>query len=233
MRARTEKTRAEYKRRPPGRLSKEVDEFVEAFLTFHFDRLSVSEWDNAEPLWIALNLADQATAKRVIAFALQLCADRQQILPSRLAKVANEFLVRPSARNRIQHQDEMVKAAAFQAEHPGASLREIGEAAGVDHTVVRTWQKQFAYQRELVQRLIPHAQRDYGRYVERFGSPFAIAGLPEPSPFALMKLRPHIVRALNGGVPIEDRSVLVSALYSPPACVEAVDQKTIRSTPSE
>lgn len=67
----------------------------------------------------------------------------------RLAEAAISCLVKPAARNRIHNREQMLKAAAFQARHPGAPLREIAKAAGVDHTLIRQWKSQFAYKSEL------------------------------------------------------------------------------------
>lgn len=198
--------------RLPGRLTHEVDEFLEEFFELHLARIPISEWDEAAGLWSTLQLADPATAKRIIAHALSLCADGHEILPRRLADAAIAHLVRPKSRNRIQDQHALAKAAAYQAQNPGASLRDIAKAVGVDHTVVRQWKKEFVYKRELVRWLIPQAQRDYQQYVDRFGSPFAAANLPEPSPMGLARLRAGVARALSENIPITDASVLKAVL---------------------
>jgi hypothetical protein len=214
------------KPRLPGRFSHELDEFLEEFLLYHFDRIPVSEWNDSGELWISLKWADPATAKRIIAHALQICADRGEILPDRLAAAAISYLVRSRSRNRIQDREKLIKAATFQARYPKASLRQIAQAAGVDHTVVREWKKQFIYKMELVRQLTVHAEKAYKKYLNRFGSPFSAAGLPEPPAFGLTRLRSLIAKALYQGVPITDVAALRAALRGT-TDFASVDRKTV------
>jgi hypothetical protein len=183
--------------------NKGFDEFVEQFFDFVLTTDSIAKLVEKDVFVFVLEMAAPATAKRMVAFALQQCAERGEPLPIRLAEIARSYLVPGTTRNRVHRRDEMAKAAAYQAKFPRASLREIARIAGVDPTVVRDWRRQFAYKREMVKRLIPIAQQSYRQYIRRFGSPFAEAGLPEPEGLRLARLRAIIEDALSRGVPAD------------------------------
>ena len=124
-------------------------------------------------------------------------------MPVPLAEIAGCYLVPEVTRNRVRRRSELARAAAYQARYPRASLRKIAQLAGVDHTVVRDWQRQFAYKREMTKWLIVIAEAAYRQYVTKFGSPFAEAGLPEPEAMDLTRLRPVIEDALSNGAPVD------------------------------
>jgi hypothetical protein len=201
--------------------NKGFDEFVEQFFDFVLTTDSIAKLAENDAFSITLRLAAPATAKRLVASALQQCAQRGEPLPIRLAEIAKSYLVSETTRNRVRRRDEIAKAAAYQAKFPQASLRAIARIAGVDHTVVRDWQRQYAYKREMVKWLIPIAQQSYRKYVERFGSPFAEAGLPEPEGLRLARLRAIIEDALSRGVPADlltaNAALDASSGRSPPA----------------
>ena len=182
---------------------KGFDEFVEAFFDFIIKTAPIGEWAKKNGFAFVLSLAAPATAKRLIASALLQCAQRGEVLPLPLAEVAGSYLAPEATRNRVRRRSEMARAAAYQATFPQASLRKIARVVGVDHTVVKDWQRQLAYKREMVKWLIVIAQAAYRQYVAQFGSPFAEAGVPEPQGMDLARLRPVIEGALSRGVPAD------------------------------
>ena len=201
--------------RSAGRFSHEAEEFVEQGLLWRIDDQPLSSLNNDELFWTLVGLVEPATAKRLIAHCLQLCAERSEPLSVRLAEVAISYLVKPTARNRIHNHEELIKAAAFQARHPSASLRQIAKAAGVDHTLVRQWKQQFAYKAEVLKQLVPYAKNTYAQYVDRFGSPFLAAELPEPDALGLIRMRGDFAKAISLDQPITDLNTLKAALQSP------------------
>ena len=160
-------------------------------------------------------MLDPSTQGRVIAHAFNIAVTRQQPIPARLAEKITACLTKSTSRNRIKNREGMKKAARFQAENPNASLRALGEAAGVHPTVIRKWKTQYAYKRALTTQLVYVARELYESYVKRFGSPFAAAGLPEPHPYGLAKIRGAIDKAMADGKPITDRAVLERAMHDP------------------
>ena len=98
----------ENKRRPPGRLSKEVDEYAEGALRYYFgEMIPVAEWDTAERLWHLLKAPDPSTQKRVLAYALDVVVSGQHKLPARLAEAIKAHLIKPTSRNRIKNIEGM------------------------------------------------------------------------------------------------------------------------------
>jgi hypothetical protein len=67
----------------------------------------------------------------------------------------------------------MARAAAYQATFPQASLRKIAGVVGVDHTVVKDWQRQVAYKREMVKWLIVCKRRSKNPSPKRPDRPVA------------------------------------------------------------
>jgi hypothetical protein len=204
-----------HQRRVKGRLKHEAEELFEEIFWYRINDESLAELNDDLIFWEFMKVADPSTAKRIIAHCLELCSSREEKLPTRLAQAAISLLVKPSARNRIHKRDQMIKAAAFQARHPLASLREIAKAADVNHTLVRQWQQQITYKAELINQLVHYTKRVYAKYVTRFGSPFAAVGLPEPGALGLLRLSAKIKKALAQDTPITDLNILNDALKLP------------------
>src|ERR1700732_5117118 len=95
--------------------NKGVDELIEQFFDFVLTTDSIAKLAEKDVFAFVFGLAAPATAKRMVACALQRCAERGEPLPIRLAEIAKSYLVSETTRNRVRRRDEMAKAAAYQA----------------------------------------------------------------------------------------------------------------------
>lgn len=127
------------KRRSRGKLSAEDDEFFEETAIWDLSRTPAKEWASLLILWRGLGAVDPSTAKRVIAHALRLCAERQEPPPIEFANAADELLLAASARNRPRLAQQQREAAIYVAHNPEASAREIAKRFGTSHQTVQAW----------------------------------------------------------------------------------------------
>jgi hypothetical protein len=122
--------------------SHDEDELFERHAKTVLRDQKTSDWKYADILWQGLQIVSLATAKRIIAHAIFLCAQRGEAPPSKAGDAAVWLLVGERSRFRVHDPVKFNAAKSYAELHPLASLREIADASGVHYTSIRDWKKQ-------------------------------------------------------------------------------------------
>ena len=116
----------------------------------HFERLAMdqinnhaaSEWgSHPSAFWRWLRYADPATAGRILAHAVTVCAERRVPPPSELVDALRLVLLPVRAPRGMPRKPEFAKAVQIKAERPDATAAEIAKDLGISHQTAGAWLK--------------------------------------------------------------------------------------------
>jgi hypothetical protein len=132
-------------------LSKSQDEDFERYSRSDLERLAPCDWYHMKLFWDVVLYARPATRRRLLGFGLQRCHDLGVAPPATLVRLIRRELEPVQPRDRVHDPAMMVEAARYSANHPEASLTEIGKAIGMDpvsKNTIKGWMKHPEFQRE-------------------------------------------------------------------------------------